>query len=107
MSTPDYYKSKIQAIDYIEANNLDFNEGNVIKYITRYKQKGGMKDLTKALYYLERIIQSHEDIVKGVVEYKDGTKEIVDPDLWSTWAISAMSPSAPIFGSKEWFNERR
>ena len=45
---PIYYKTKIQAIDIIEANNLGFHEGNIIKYVLRYKGKNGIEDLYKA-----------------------------------------------------------
>ena len=56
--TPKYYKSKsgIEAIDYIEAFNLNFNLGNVIKYATRAgkKTENALEDLQKARWYLER-----------------------------------------------------
>lgn len=54
----DHYKSmKIQPVEYISANGLGFLEGNVIKYITRYKVKGGAKDLEKAIHCLELLIE--------------------------------------------------
>lgn len=53
-----YEKQKIQPIEYIEANNLSFCEGNVVKYITRWKYKNGLEDLEKAKWYLERIIKN-------------------------------------------------
>ena len=53
-----YERQKIQPIDYIEANNLSFCEGNVVKYITRWKYKNGLEDLEKARWYLERIIKN-------------------------------------------------
>lgn len=52
-----YEKRKIQPIEYIENNSLGFHEGNVIKYITRYKDKNGVEDLKKALWYIERLIE--------------------------------------------------
>ncbi len=48
-----YKDCAIQPIDYIVKNNLDFLEGNVVKYITRWKEKGGIEDLKKAKHYLE------------------------------------------------------
>jgi hypothetical protein len=51
-----HYNSEIQPVDYIKANGLDFFQGNVIKYVTRYKRKGGLEDLKKAKHYLEMII---------------------------------------------------
>jgi hypothetical protein len=54
----DHYKDKgIQPIIYIHANNLGFCEGNVVKYVTRWKDKGGEADLRKAIHYLELLIQ--------------------------------------------------
>ncbi len=40
-----YAKCAIQPIDYIMANRLDYLQGNVIKYVTRYKNKNGVEDL--------------------------------------------------------------
>ena len=56
-----YVSQKIQPIEYIIANNLNFCEGNVIKYISRYKNKGGLQDLMKAKHYLEMLIESFEE----------------------------------------------
>jgi hypothetical protein len=54
----NHYKDKgIQPIIYIHANNLGFCEGNVVKYVTRWKDKGGEADLRKAIHYLELLIQ--------------------------------------------------
>jgi hypothetical protein len=53
-----YTNKKIQPIDYIIANELDFCEGNVIKYITRYKDKNGVEDLQKAKQYIEFLIEN-------------------------------------------------
>lgn len=55
--TPDHYKTKITPIEFIEANNLGFHEGNVVKYITRYKDKNGIEDLEKAKTYIEMLIE--------------------------------------------------
>lgn len=51
-----HYQKKIQPWAYIEANNLDFFEGNVLKYLTRWKEKDGVQDLYKAMHYLEKVI---------------------------------------------------
>jgi hypothetical protein len=54
----DHYKSlKIQPIEYIHANNLDYLQGNVVKYVTRHKAKNGKADVEKAIHYLELILQ--------------------------------------------------
>ncbi len=54
----DHYKNlKIQSWDYIVSNNLDFLQGNIIKYVTRFREKNGLKDLEKAQHYLEKLIE--------------------------------------------------
>lgn len=55
-----YMNCAIQPIDYIIANNLGFLEGNVIKYVSRYKDKNGVEDLKKARQYLEWLIEQQE-----------------------------------------------
>ena len=55
---PAHYKTGgIETIDFIEAKKLNYNLGNVVKYITRADHKGNRKqDLEKALWYLNREI---------------------------------------------------
>jgi hypothetical protein len=52
-----YTSSAIQPIEFIMANKMDFLEGNVIKYVARYKHKNGLEDLKKAEQYLTWLIQ--------------------------------------------------
>jgi hypothetical protein len=53
----DHYKSlAIQPIEYITKNNLPYCEANVVKYITRWRDKGGKKDLEKAKHYIDLLI---------------------------------------------------
>ena len=54
----EHYQLAIQAIEYILANDIGFCEGNVIKYMTRWKEKGGVEDLRKAKHYIELLIES-------------------------------------------------
>jgi hypothetical protein len=54
----DHYKlSPIQPIDYIMANNLNFCEGNVVKYVSRWRNKNGVEDLLKARHYIDFLIE--------------------------------------------------
>jgi hypothetical protein len=54
----DHYKSKaIQPWDYIVSNGLGYLEGNVVKYVSRWKDKGGLQDLEKARHYLDKLIE--------------------------------------------------
>lgn len=57
----NHYNVPIQPWDYIAANGLGFFEGNVIKYVTRWKRKNGVEDLRKALHYLEKLIELHDN----------------------------------------------
>ena len=53
-----HYKDRaIQPWDFIIANDLGFLEANVVKYVTRYKAKNGIKDLEKARHYLDKLIE--------------------------------------------------
>lgn len=52
-----YKKQAIQPWDYIVANNLGYLEGNVVKYVSRWRDKGGVEDLRKARHYLDKLIE--------------------------------------------------
>ena len=59
-----HYKSKsIQPVEYIHANDLDFFEGNIVKYVTRHKDKNGADDVRKIIHYARLILE---------LEYKEG-----------------------------------
>ncbi len=54
----NHYKGrKIQPVEYIHANELDFFQGNVIKYVTRHKCKNGRQDIEKAIHYCQMILE--------------------------------------------------
>lgn len=59
-NTPHYESKKIQPLEYILKNKLNFCEGNIVKYITRYKEKNGLEDLLKAKDYLETLIKNYK-----------------------------------------------
>ena len=52
-----YIKHKIQPYTFITDNNLSFFQGNVIKYVVRYKDKNGIEDLKKIIHYCELEIE--------------------------------------------------
>jgi len=57
----DHYKKlPIQPIHYIHANGLQWAEGEVIKYVTRWRLKGGIDDLRKARHILDMLIELEE-----------------------------------------------
>ena len=53
-----YKKGGVEPVQYILGNNMGYLEGNVIKYVTRHKEKGGASDIKKAIHYLEMILES-------------------------------------------------
>lgn len=54
----DHYTSMvIQPVDYIHANRIPFIEGNVIKYISRWRNKNGPVDLEKARHFIDILIE--------------------------------------------------
>ena len=56
-----YKDMKIQPVEYIVANNLGYCEGNVVKYVSRWKSKGGVDDLRKARHYIDLLIEGEVD----------------------------------------------
>lgn len=52
-----HYQRAIQPWDIISEWELDFWEGNVLKYLLRWKHKDGVQDLQKAKHYLEYLIE--------------------------------------------------
>jgi len=59
----DHYKTQaVQVWDYVTANGIPYLEGNVIKYVSRWRAKGGLEDLRKARHYLDKIIENEEAV---------------------------------------------
>jgi hypothetical protein len=59
-----YAEKAIQPWDYIIANKLGYLEGNVVKYISRWKEKGGVDDLRKVIHYTEKLIEVETKEIK-------------------------------------------
>ena len=54
---PNHYKQgNIEVIEFVLDQKFNYLEGNIIKYVSRYKAKNGLEDLKKAQWYLERLI---------------------------------------------------
>ena len=54
----DHYKKlAIQPVEYVHANGIGYFEGNVIKYVSRWRDKNGIADLEKAKHYIELLIE--------------------------------------------------
>ena len=57
-----HYKSLvIQPVEYIHKNNIGFCEGSAIKYLTRWRDKGGVEDLRKARHFIDLLIELEGD----------------------------------------------
>jgi hypothetical protein len=57
----DHYRHlKMQPVEYIHANGLNFFEGCIVKYITRWRGKGGIEDLKKLIHYAQLLIELEE-----------------------------------------------
>lgn len=62
----DHYKTlAIQPIEYITKNNLGWCEGNVVKYISRWKQKGGVADIDKVIHYAQMLKEMQSGYTKS------------------------------------------
>jgi hypothetical protein len=54
----DHYKNlPIQPVEFIHANGIPFIEGNCIKYLCRWREKGGTKDLEKVIHYVGLLME--------------------------------------------------
>jgi hypothetical protein len=53
----------MEVITAIEGMGLDYHQGNVVKYVSRYRYKNGIEDLRKAKWYIDRLIYIEEQRV--------------------------------------------
>jgi len=61
-----HYKGlEIQPWDYIHRNGIGYLEGCAIKYLTRWRDKGGVDDLRKAKHFIEKLIEEEGSNVRG------------------------------------------
>lgn len=56
-----YTGYKIQPVEFITVNKIGFIEGNVIKYLLRFKEKNGLQDLDKAIHYIELLKELYKN----------------------------------------------
>lgn len=52
-----YKKQKIQHWDYVIANDIPYMEAQIIRYVSRWKNKAGLTDLLKARHFIEKLIE--------------------------------------------------
>jgi len=67
----DHYRGAIQTWDYIVANDLGFLEGNIVKYVTRFRKKNGVQDLLKAQHYLDKLIEVENERLRRASDRND------------------------------------
>lgn len=70
-----YKKCEIQPWDYTIANDLDYFQGSIIKYVTRWKDKGWIEDLYKARHFLDKYISTMEAKHTQLTERPDGKED--------------------------------
>jgi hypothetical protein len=57
-----HYKAlKIQPVEFCHKNGITFMEGCIIKYVTRWRAKGGIEDLKKARHFLDMMIEMESE----------------------------------------------
>jgi hypothetical protein len=56
-----YNQGKIEVSDFIIDQKMNFLEGNIVKYVSRYKTKNGLEDLKKCKWYLNKLIEVIEN----------------------------------------------
>jgi len=59
-SPAHYTQGEMEVITAIEGLGLDYHQGNVLKYVARYRHKNGLEDLRKAKWYIDRLIYIEE-----------------------------------------------
>ena len=60
-----YKDMAISPRTYNKANKLGWDEGNVVKYVSRWQEKNGLEDLMKARHYIDMLIEDEEARLKG------------------------------------------
>lgn len=70
----DHYKSSIQHWDFVLANDLDYFQSQITKYVSRWKKKNGLKDLEKAQHFLEKYIEV-EKLKRTTIQKFPSSKE--------------------------------
>ena len=77
-----YIEKPIQPWDYIIANKMGYLEGNIIKYVSRYKEKNGIEDLVKAAHYLDKLIEVTRSENERVSKAANSTVTIAGKEAW-------------------------
>lgn len=63
-----YKQGGIQPIDYIESNDLNFNEGSIVKYVTRWCFKNGAQDICKIVHYALLLLREYFNLPSSTID---------------------------------------
>lgn len=70
-----YKQGGIQPVEYIESNDLNFNEGNVVKYVTRWCFKNGAQDICKVIHYGLLLLKEYFAVPSDIIDQVMGLLE--------------------------------
>jgi hypothetical protein len=100
-----YSRLGIEPIQFIETNALGYHEGNVIKYISRWRNKNGLEDLNKAKWYIERLIEletaTQELEGQTILEFNPNLD--VTPKRITPHKEKVTKQEAELFDAARWF----
>ncbi len=97
-----YQKQKIQHWDFVLSNNIPYMEAQIIKYVSRWRDKNGFEDLEKAKHFLEKLIEWETQNEKKIIR-KEPKKEFkkvwegVKPDGWEGFTFEGGKEGMDIF----------
>lgn len=103
ISGTHYKEMSIQPWTYVHANNLGYFEGSAIKYITRWRNKGGIADIQKAIHFLEKLIELESPTTDPVAtptgkpaypELERATKRLSDTPKVAEYSRDTYRPSS-------------
>lgn len=73
-----HYKTRIEHWDFVDANDLDYFQGQITKYVARWRDKGGVEDLRKARHFLDKYIELQEQRYENQGELRVTTESLND-----------------------------
>jgi len=100
----DHYRSPIQHWDFAAANRLDYFQGQITKYVCRWREKNGIEDLKKAQHFLQKYVEVEEAAREEksrqakLAELRRGATSVVRPDSSLSYArlkeLASQTPKA-------------
>jgi hypothetical protein len=90
-----YKKLAIQPIEYIHGNGIGYMEGNAIKYLTRWRDKGGVQDLEKARHYIDLLIDMETNGLEKLMPHDDKQIPLIEPPHFPPSQEPAHIPPMP------------